>query len=162
MKSDGGCTVWGAYNRAVTDYRLQVEEISSPHGSKVVGMGDVWIRTINHGLVRAERVTEIAASRGSVHEERGYSIKAVAEGKAYILIDNSDLEGTAGARFGHAGRMQAALLLAVDEARTAATPMVISYEQAGERWVLIPASDIAGEAVPAVPMTSGDHHLPTG
>src|SRR5919112_4876150 len=23
--SDGGCTVWGAYNRAVTDYRLQVE-----------------------------------------------------------------------------------------------------------------------------------------
>jgi hypothetical protein len=125
-------------------------------------MGDVWIRTINHGLVRAERVTEIAASRGSVHEERGYSIKAVAEGKAYILIDNSDLEGTAGARFGHAGRMQAALLLAVDEARTAATPMVISYEQAGERWVLIPASDIAGEAVPAVPMTSGDHHLPTG
>jgi hypothetical protein len=162
MKSDGGCTVWGAYNRAVTDYRLQVEEISSPHGSKGVGMGDVWIRTINHGLVRAERVTEIAASRGSVHEERGYSIKAVAEGKAYILIDNSDLEGTAGARFGHAGRMQAALLLAVDEARTAATPMVISYEQAGERWVLIPASDIAGEAVPAVPMTSGDHHLPTG
>jgi hypothetical protein len=125
-------------------------------------MGDVWIRTINHGLVRAERVTEIAASRGSVHEERGYSIKAVAEGKAYILIDNSDLEGTAGARFGHAGRMQAALLLAVDEARTAATAMVISYEQAGERWVLTPASDITGEAVPAVPMSSGDYHTPTG
>ncbi|MFE5839463.1 hypothetical protein [Arthrobacter sp. NPDC056493] len=120
-------------------------------------MGDVWIRTINHGLVRADRVTEIAASRGSVHEERGYSIKAVAEGKAYILIDNSDLEGTPNSRFGHASRMQAALLLAVDAASTASAPMVISYEQDGERWVLTPASDIAGEPVPAVPVASGDH-----
>ncbi|MDQ0866853.1 hypothetical protein [Arthrobacter globiformis] len=115
-------------------------------------MGDVWIRTISHSLVRADRVTEIASSRGSVHEERGYSIKAVAQGKAYILIDNGDLEGTANARFGHARRMQAALLLAMDAASTAAASMVISYEQDGERWVLTPASDIAGVTEPAVPM----------
>jgi hypothetical protein len=114
-------------------------------------MGDVWIRTISHSLVRADRVTEIASSRGSVHEERGYSIRAVAGGKAYILIDNSDLEGTANARFGHARRMQAALLLAMDAASTAAASMVISYEQDGERWILTPASDIAGVTVPAAP-----------
>lgn len=114
-------------------------------------MGDVWIRTISHSLVRADRVTEIASSRGSVHEERGYSIKAVAGGKAYILVDNSDLEGTANARFGHARRMQAALLLAMDAASAAAAPMVISYEQDGERWILTPASDIAGVTVPAAP-----------
>ena len=83
-------------------------------------MGEVWIRTISHSLVRADRVTEIASSRGSVHEERGYSIRAVAEGRAYILVDNSDLEGTAKARFGHARRMQAALLLAMDAAGTSA------------------------------------------
>jgi hypothetical protein len=115
-------------------------------------MGEVWIRTISHSLVRADRVTEIASSRGSVHEERGYSIRAVAEGRAYILVDNSDLEGTPKARFGHARRMQAALLLALDAASNAAASVVISYEQDGERWVLTPASDIAGEPVPAVPM----------
>jgi hypothetical protein len=76
----------------------------------------------------------------------------VAQGKAYILIDNGDLEGTANARFGHARRMQAALLLAMDAASTAAASMVISYEQDGERWVLTPASDIAGVTEPAVPM----------
>jgi hypothetical protein len=120
-------------------------------------MGDVWIRTISHSLVRADRVTEIASSRGSVHEERGYSIKAVAEGKAYILIDNSDLEGTANARFAHAGRMQAALLLAVDSASTAAAPTVISYENDGERWVITAASDIArpaGQGAPVVEATA--------
>ena len=115
-------------------------------------MGEVWIRTISHSLVRADRVTEIASSRGSVHEERGYSIRAVAEGRAYILVDNSDLEGTAKARFGHARRMQAALLLAMDAASTSAASMVISYEQDGERWILTPASDIAGVTEPAVPM----------
>ena len=127
-------------------------------------MGDVWIRTISHSLVRADRVTEIASSRGSVHEERGYSIKAVAEGKAYILIDNSDLEGTTNARFGHAGRMQARLLLAVAAASTAAAPMVISYEQDGERWITTPASDIAGISEKASPaeLASEDYHLPAG
>ena len=119
-------------------------------------MGDVWIRTISHSLVRADRVTEIASSRGSVHEERGYSIKAVAEGKAYILIDNSDLEGTTKARFGHAGRMQAALLLAVAEASTAAEPTVISYENDGERWVISAASDIAGPAGQAAPVVEAN------
>lgn len=119
-------------------------------------MGDVWIRTISHSLVRADRVTEIASSRGSVHEERGYAIKAVAEGKAYILIDNSDLEGTANARFAHAGRMQAALLLAVDAASTAAAPAVISYEIDGERWVITAASDLAGPAGQGAPVVEAN------
>jgi hypothetical protein len=117
-------------------------------------MGDVWIRTISHSLVRADKVTELASSRGSVHEERGYSIKAVAEGKAYILVDNSDFEGTVNSRFGHASRMQAALLLAIDAASTAAAAMVISYEEHGERWIVTPASDIAGVSVPAAPMAA--------
>ena len=117
-------------------------------------MGEVWIRTISHSLVRADRVTEIASSRGSVHEERGYSIRAVAEGRAYILVDNSDFEGTANARFGHASRMQAAMLIAIDAASTAASAMVISYDEHGERWILTPASDIAGVYVPTAPMAA--------
>jgi lauroyl/myristoyl acyltransferase len=127
-------------------------------------MGEVWIRTISHSLVRAERVTEIASSRGSVHEERGYSIKAVAEGKAYILVDNSDLEGSPNSRFGHASRMQAGLLLAVEAASAAAVPMVVSYEQDGERWIITAASDVAGLSAQATAagLASEDHHLHTG
>lgn len=111
-------------------------------------MGDVWIRTISQSLVRADRVTEIATSRGSVHDDRGYSLKVVADGKASILIDNSDLVGTTGERLEHARRMEDALLLAMDAASGSNASVVISYEQDGERWILRPASEVAGEIAP--------------
>jgi hypothetical protein len=111
-------------------------------------MGDVWIRTISQSLVRADRVTEIATSRGSVHDDQGYSLKVVADGKASILIDNSDLAGTTGERLEHARRMEDALLLAMDAASSTNASVVISYEQDGERWILRPASELAGEIAP--------------
>ena len=111
-------------------------------------MGDVWIRTISQSLVRADRVTEIATSRGSVHDDQGYSLKVVADGRASILIDNSDLVGTTSERLEHARRMEDALLLAMDAARGTNASVVISYEQDGERWILRPASEVAGEIEP--------------
>jgi hypothetical protein len=49
-------------------------------------MGDVWIRTADQGLIRPAKVTEIRTSRGSVHEETGYSVTVVAGGKAFHVI----------------------------------------------------------------------------
>lgn len=111
-------------------------------------MGDVWIRTISQSLVRADRVTEIATSRGSVHDDQGYSLKVVADGKVSILIDNSDLSGTTIERLEHARRMEDALLLAMDAASGTSASVVISYEKDGERWILRPASELAGEIAP--------------
>ena len=111
-------------------------------------MGDVWIRTISQSLVRADRVTELATSRGSVHDDQGYSLKVVADGRASILIDNSDLVGTTSERLEHARRMEDALLLAMDAARGTNASVVISYEQDGERWIVRPASEVAGEIAP--------------
>ena len=111
-------------------------------------MGDVWIRTISQSLVRADRVTEIATSRGSVHDDQGYSLKVVADGKVSILIDNSDLAGTTIERLEHARRMEDAMLLAMDAASGTSASVVISYEKDGERWILRPASELAGEIAP--------------
>jgi hypothetical protein len=107
-------------------------------------MGDVWIRTISQSLVRADKVTEIASTRGSVHEEQGYSLKVIVEGKAHFLIDNSDLLGSLAERLEHARHMEDALLLAMDAARDAEASVVVCYEQDGERWVLSTASELAG------------------
>ncbi|WP_427134703.1 hypothetical protein [Pseudarthrobacter sp. S9] len=111
-------------------------------------MGDVWIRTANQGLIRADKVTEIGTSRGSVHEETGYAVKAVAGGKAFTLIDDSDLMGTQTERLDHARQMQDALLLAIDTASDANPSMVISYERDREGWMLTPASDLASDFPP--------------
>jgi hypothetical protein len=37
-------------------------------------MGEVWIRTLGNGLVRADYVTEISSTRGSLHEDQGVSL----------------------------------------------------------------------------------------
>ena len=37
-------------------------------------MGEVWIRTISNSLVRADKVTEIASTRGSLHDDQGYAL----------------------------------------------------------------------------------------
>src|SRR5215207_11687884 len=57
-------------------------------------MGDVWLRTTGQRLVRADAVTEISSSRGSVQEETGYALRVVAGGKAFTLIDDSELVGS--------------------------------------------------------------------
>ncbi|WP_426997154.1 hypothetical protein [Pseudarthrobacter sp. N5] len=111
-------------------------------------MGDVWIRTASQGLIRAGHVTEIGTSRGSVHEETGYAVKAVAGGKAFVLIDDSDLVGTQAERLDHARQMQDALLLAIDAANDSSQSMVISYENVGERWILTPVSGLASDFPP--------------
>jgi hypothetical protein len=108
-------------------------------------MGGVWLRTISHSLVRADQITEIASARGSVHEESGYSLKVVVDGKGHVLIDNSDLPGTLAQRLDHAQQMQDALLTAIDAAGAIGPAMVISHEPDGERWTLSAAADLAGE-----------------
>ena len=114
-------------------------------------MGDVWLRTISNGLVRADKVTEIGCSRGSLHEEMGYSVKVVAGGKAHPLIDDSDLEGTMVERMEHARQMLDALLKAMDAAGNGGSSTVISHEPASGRWRLTPASELApGVEVPGV------------
>lgn len=114
-------------------------------------MGDVWLRTISNGLVRADAVTEIGCSRGSLHEELGYSVKVVAGGKAHPLIDDSDLEGTMAERMQHARQMLDALLKAMDAAGNGGPSTVISHEPSSGRWILTPSSELApGVAVPDV------------
>lgn len=108
-------------------------------------MGGVWLRTISHSMVRADRVTEIASSRGSIHEETGYSLKVVVDGKAHILVDNSNLQGTMEERLAHARQMQDALLAAIDTAHGESASVVITHEPEGERWTLAAAADLAGE-----------------
>jgi hypothetical protein len=44
--------------------------------------------------------------------------------------------------------MEDALLLAMDAASGTNASVVISYEQDGERWILRPASELAGEIAP--------------
>jgi hypothetical protein len=107
-------------------------------------MGEVWIRTINQGLVRADRVTEIASTRGSVHEDQGYLLKVIVEGKSHVLIDDSYLPGALADRLEHARHMEDSLLLAIDAAGLMDQSVVVCYEQDGERWELATASELAG------------------
>ncbi len=111
-------------------------------------MGDVWLRTTGHGLVRADKVTEIGFSRGSLHEEMGYAVKVVAGGKAFTLIDDGELVGTVDERLDHARQMQDALITAIDEASSSSPSMVIGHEKDRERWLLTPASEIAADLAP--------------
>jgi hypothetical protein len=135
----------GAYNRAFTGYGFTEGQFLPHAASKGVLMGGVWLRTISHSMVRADRVTEIASSRGSVHEETGYSLKVVVDGKAHILIDDSSLPGTMEERLAHAQQMQDALLAAIDAADGEGASVVISHEPEGECWTLAATADLAGE-----------------
>lgn len=111
-------------------------------------MGGVWLRTVSHSLVRADQITEIACSRGSVHEEKGYSLKVVIDGRPHVLIDNSDLPGTMAQRLDQAQQMQDALVSAIDAAGSMGASMVISHAPESERWILTAAADLAGEPAP--------------
>lgn len=112
-------------------------------------MGEVWVRTISNSLVRADKVTEIASTRGSLHEDQGYSLKVIVDGKAHVVIDDGDLPGSHAERLEHARHLEDALLFAIDEAREAEASVVVSFEPDSERWILAPAAELAGR-VPAV------------
>lgn len=107
-------------------------------------MGEVWIRTLGNGLVRANRVTEISSTRGSLHEDQGYSLKVIVDGKGHVLIDDSDLQGSLAERLEYARHMEDALILAMDEAGDSEASVVISYEPERERWSAAPVSVLTG------------------
>jgi hypothetical protein len=107
-------------------------------------MGEVWIRTISNSLVRADKVTEIASTRGSLHEDQGYSLKVIVDGKAHVVIDDGGLPGTLAERQEHAKHLEDALLFALDEAREAEASMVVCFEPETERWALAAAAELAG------------------
>jgi hypothetical protein len=107
-------------------------------------MGEVWIRTLGNGLVRAGNITEISSTRGSLHEDQGYSLKVIVDGKGHVLIDDSDLQGAPAERLEYARHIEDALLLAMDEARDIGASVVISYEPERERWSSAPVSVLTG------------------
>lgn len=107
-------------------------------------MGEVWIRTIHNSLVRADKVTEIASTRGSLHEDQGYSLKVIMEGKAHVVIDDGELPGSFAERQEYARHIEDALLLAIDEARRAEESVVISFEPESQRWSLAAAPELVG------------------
>ncbi|BAS10539.1 hypothetical protein AHiyo4_39610 [Arthrobacter sp. Hiyo4] len=112
-------------------------------------MGEVWIRTINNGLVRADKVTEIASTRGSLHEDQGFALKVIVDGKAHFVIDDGGLPGTLPERLEHARHLEDALLFALDEAREADASMVVFFDPDSDRWALAAAAELAG-GIPAV------------
>jgi hypothetical protein len=116
----------------------------APSQGEVNVMGEVWIRTLGNGLVRADRVTEISSTRGSLHEDQGYSLKVIVDGKGHVLIDDADLQGTLAERLEYARHVEDALLLAMDEARDSDAAVVISYEPERERWSAAPVTVLAG------------------
>lgn len=113
-------------------------------------MGEVWIRTLGNGLVRADKVTEISSTRGSLHEDQGFLLKVIVDGKSHAVIDNSELKGTLAERLEYARHVEDALLLAMDEGRERDASVVISYEPERERWSSAPAAELTGSLPEAV------------
>ena len=107
-------------------------------------MGELWIRTISNSLIRADRVTEISSTRGSLQEDQGYSLKVIVDGKPHVVIDDSDLQGSLAERLEYARHVEDALLLIMDEARGTEVAMVVCYEPENERWSLATAAELAG------------------
>ena len=107
-------------------------------------MGDVWLRTISNSLIRAESVTEIASTRGTLHEEQGFSLKVIVQGKGHVLIDDSDLQGSLSDRLEYARHLEDALLLAIDEAKIAVASVVVCFEPESQRWSMAAAPELAG------------------
>lgn len=107
-------------------------------------MGEVWIRTLGNGLVRADRITEISSTRGSLHEDQGFLLKVIVEGKNHVLIDDSELQGSLGERLEYARHMEDALLLAMDGARASDASAVVSFEPERQRWSTAPVAVLTG------------------
>jgi hypothetical protein len=107
-------------------------------------MGEVWIRTMNNSLVRADKVTEIASTRGSLHEDQGFALKVIVDGKAHFVIDDGELPGTFDERQEYARHLEDALLLALDEARESHGSVVVSFEPESQRWSSAAAPELVG------------------
>ncbi|MET3720907.1 MULTISPECIES: hypothetical protein [unclassified Arthrobacter] len=112
-------------------------------------MGEVWIRTISNSLVRADKVTEIASTRGSLHDDQGYSLKVIVDGKPHVVIDDGGLPGSSTERQDYARHLEDALLFALDEASESGASVVVCFQPDTERWALAPAAELAG-GLPAV------------
>jgi hypothetical protein len=112
-------------------------------------MSEAWIRTINNSLIRADRITEIASTRASLHDDQGYALKVIVDGKAHVIIDDGGLPGSFTERQDHARHLEDALLSALDEARESNTSVVVCFEPETERWVLAAAAELAGR-IPAI------------
>ena len=107
-------------------------------------MGEVWIRTVNNSLVRGSMVTEIASTRGSLHEDQGYALKVIVDGKAHVVIDDAGLPGSLAERLEFARHLEDALLLALDEARMADASVVVAFEPETDRWAFAAAAELTG------------------
>ncbi|WP_426226191.1 hypothetical protein [Pseudarthrobacter sp. DSP2-3-2b1] len=107
-------------------------------------MGEVWIRTIHNSLIRADKVTEITSTRGSLHEDQGYSLKVIVDGKAHVVIDDARLPGSLAERLEFARHLEDALLLALDEASAAEASVVVAFEPETDRWAFAPAAELTG------------------
>lgn len=104
-------------------------------------MGEVWIRTVNNSLVRASMVTEIASTRGSLHEDQGYALKVILDGKAHVLIDDGELRGSLAERLEYARNLEDALLVALDEAGQMEASTVVEHHQERDRWQVVSAAE---------------------
>jgi hypothetical protein len=107
-------------------------------------MGEVWIRTVNNSLVRGSMVTEIASTRGSLHEDQGYALKVILDGKAHVLIDDGELRGSLAERLEYARNLEDALLLALDEAGRMEEPAVVEHDPERDRWQVIAGAELGG------------------
>lgn len=105
-------------------------------------MGEVWIRTANNSLVRASMVTEIASTRGSLHEDQGYALKVILDGRAHVLIDDGDLPGSLSERLEYARNLEDALLLALDEAGQLEASAIVEHDPARDRWQVVAGADL--------------------
>ncbi|MFY9634326.1 MAG: hypothetical protein WAL27_06330 [Cellulosimicrobium cellulans] len=112
-------------------------------------MGEVWIRTINNSLVRADKVTEIASTRASLHDDQGYALKVIVDGKAHVIIDDGGLPGSFTERQDYARHLEDALLVAIDEAHQSGASVVVCFDAESERWVMAAAAELTGQ-IPAV------------
>jgi hypothetical protein len=105
-------------------------------------MGEVWIRTVNNSLVRASMVTEIASTRGSLHEDQGYALKVILDGKAHVLIDDGELPGSLSERLEYARNQEDTLLLALDEAARLESSSVVEHDPGRDRWQVVASAEL--------------------
>lgn len=120
-------------------------------------MGEVWIRTVNNSLVRASMVTEIASTRGSLHEDQGYALKVILDGKAHVLIDDGELRGSLTERLEYARNLEDALLLALDEAERMEASAVVEHDPERDRWQVVTAAELGGAFQSGVAAPAGLH-----
>lgn len=107
-------------------------------------MGEAWIRTTGNGLIRADRITEITSTRGSLHADRGYLLKVIVDGKGHVVIDDGDLPGSPDSRLEHVRHLEDELLFAIDQARNSEASTIITFAPDSLHWTAVPVAALAG------------------